>query len=131
MTKDENSEIAHDPKSDSGSEGEKNTERSSGDKPWWSEMMKDLTLTGLATVFMTEDSVRGYLKDKKLPKEIVSLVLEGFSKKKDDFYGLLAKEFGRVLSKIDLSAEIAKFMEEHKVHVEISFDKKINDKNSE
>lgn len=95
-----------------------------GDKPWWSEMMKELTLTGLATVFMTEDSVRSYLKDKKLPKELVGLVLENIGKKKEDFYGLLAKEFGRVLSKIDLSKEITKFMEKHKVNVQISFERK-------
>jgi len=93
-------------------------------KPWLSEMMKELTLTGLATVFMTEDSVRSYLKDKKLPKELVSLLLDGIGKKKDDFYGLLAKEFGRVLSKIDLTQEMSKFMEKHKMNVQISFERK-------
>lgn len=95
-----------------------------GERPWWSEMMKEMTLTGLATVFMTEDSVRSYLKDKKLPKELVGLVLEGIGKKKDDFYALLAKEFGKVLGKIDLSQEITKFMEKHKVNVQISFERK-------
>ncbi len=105
------------------SEDEKETDKGS-EKPWWSEMMKELTLTGLATIFMTEDSVRSYLKDKKLPKELVSLVLESIGKKKDDFYALLAKEFGRVLGKIDLSQEITKFMEKHKVNVQISFERK-------
>lgn len=103
-------------------EEQQNVEK--GDKPWWSEMVKELTLTGLATVFMTEDSVRSYLKDKKLPKELVGLVLENIGKKKEDFYGLLAKEFGRVLSKIDLSKEITKFMEKHNVNVQISFERK-------
>jgi len=73
---------------------------------------------------MTEDSVRSYLKDKKLPKELVSLLLDGIGKKKDDFYGLLAKEFGRVLSKIDLTQEMSKFMEKHKMNVQISFERK-------
>ena len=63
------------------------------DRPWWSEAVKEMTLTGLATIFMTEESVRTYLKEKKLPKELVSLVLESITKRKDDFYGLLAKEF--------------------------------------
>ncbi|MFM8315553.1 MAG: hypothetical protein ACKOA8_14820, partial [Deltaproteobacteria bacterium] len=97
------------------------------DKPWWSEMMKEVTLTGLATVFMTEDSVRSFLKDKKLPKEIVAALLDNLGKKKEDFYGMLAKEFGRVLNKIDLSKEITKFMEKHKVNVQISFEKKENE----
>lgn len=102
---------------------QKGSEKGS-DKPWWSEMMKELTLTGLATVFMTEDSVRSFLKDKKLPKEAVTLLLDGIGKKKDDFYGLLAKEFGRVLSKIDLTQEMSKFMEKHKMNVQISFERK-------
>jgi hypothetical protein len=105
------------------SEELKGTEKAQ-DRPWWSEMMKEMTLTGLATVFMTEDSVRSYLKDKKIPKELVGLVLDSLGKKKDDFYGLLAKEFGRVLGKIDLSQEITKFMEKHKVNVQISFERK-------
>jgi len=94
------------------------------DKPWWSEMMKELTLTGLATVFMTEDSVRSYLKDKKLPKELASLVLENLGKKKDDFYGLMVKEFGKVLSKVDLKQEMRRFLETHQVNLKISFEKK-------
>lgn len=114
MAQEEKKEKTEDPR-----DFDKNT-----DKPWWSEMMKELTLTGLATVFMTEDSIRSYLKEKKLPKELVGLVLESIGKKKDDFYGLLAKEFGRVLGKIDLSQEITKFMEKHKVNVQISFERK-------
>jgi hypothetical protein len=101
----------------------KSNERS-GEKPWWSEAMKELTLTGLATVFMTEDSVRSYLKEKKLPKELVGVFLEGIGKKKEDFYGRLASEIGLFLGKIDLSKELAKFLEKHKVNIQISFERK-------
>jgi len=95
-------------------------------RAWWSEMARDLTATGLATLFMTEDSVRSLLKEKKLPKELLTPLLEGFGKKKDDFYGLVAKEVGRVLAKIDVSQEVGKFLEKHKVHLEakISFEPK-------
>jgi len=101
---------------------EQDVEKNESEKKWWAEAMKDLTLTGLATVFMTEESVKNYLKDKKLPKEIATLALEGFSKKKDDFYGVLGKEFGKVLSRMDMGKEISKFLEEHTV--ELSFKKK-------
>ena len=94
------------------------------EKPWLREMMKEFTLTGLATVFMTEDSIRGYLKDKKLPKEMASLLLDNLTKKKDDFYGLLVKEFSKVLSKIDLKQEMVRFLEAHQVNLKISFEKK-------
>lgn len=96
------------------------------EKRWWAEVVRDLTATGLATIFMTEDSVRSYIKEKKLPKELIAPLLEGFSKKKDDFYTLAAKEVGRVLSKIDISTEVGRFLEKHKIHFEakVSFEPK-------
>lgn len=96
------------------------------DKPWWSEAVRDLTSTGLAAFFMTEDSVRNYLKEKKFPKEMVSLLLDGIGRKKEDLYELVAKEVGRVLAKIDITAEMSKFLEKHKIHLDakISFEPK-------
>ncbi len=83
--------------------------------------MRELALGGLATYFMTEDAVKGYLKEMKLPKEVVALLLDGMSKKKDDFYGLLVKEFGRVLAKVDITQEVSKFLEMHHINVQAKF----------
>lgn len=104
-----------------------------GDRPKWAEMMKGIAMGGLATYFMTEDAIRGYLKEMKLPKELVAAVLEGASKKKDDFYGLMVKEFGKVLSKIDVSEEVSKFLERHHISVEarVSFEPKETKKTEE
>ena len=105
---------------------EKDERGNDSERKWWAEMARDVAATGLATIFMTEDSVRNYLKEKKLPKELIAPFLDGFSKKKDDFYGLVAKEVGRVLSKIDISNEVGKFLEKHKIHFEakVSFEPK-------
>lgn len=86
-----------------------------------SGIMRELALTGLATFFMTEDSVRKYLKEMKLPKELAGFLLDSASKKKDDFYGLLAKEVGRVVSKVDIEKAVGKFLEGHEVKVTASF----------
>jgi len=96
------------------------------DKPWWTEVVKDVTAAGLATIFMTEEGVRGYLKEKKLPKELVSLFMEGFSRKKDSLYEMLTREFGKVLAKTDINKELQKFLENHEVNInaKISFKKK-------
>lgn len=96
------------------------------EKPWWAEAVKDLTAAGLATVFMTEEGIRGYLKEKKLPKEIANLLLESFSKKKDNLYEMLTREFGKMLSKIDFTRELQKFLETHEmdVHAKVSFKKR-------
>lgn len=86
--------------------------------PWWTDVMKEVTTMGLGTLFMTEEAVRNYLKDKKLPKDVVAALLDNVGKKKDDLYESMAKEFGRVLSKVDISKEVARFLETHKVHFE-------------
>ncbi len=96
------------------------------DKPWWSEAVKDLTSAGLATIFMTEESVRGYLREKKFPKETVGLLLDNMNRRKDDVYKVVGKEIGAFLSKVDLSKELGRFLETHRVSIEgkISFEPK-------
>lgn len=104
-----------------------------GDRPKLTEMMKGLAMGGLATYFMTEDAIKGYLKDMKLPKEMVAALLDNASKKKDDFYGLMVKEFGKVLSKVDVTQEVSKFLERHHINVEakVSFEPKTPPKEEE
>ncbi|MBI4403307.1 MAG: hypothetical protein HY537_04060 [Deltaproteobacteria bacterium] len=104
----------------------KDNDKEQTERPRLTEMVRELSLTALAAFFMTEDSVRNYLKELKLPKELVSLLLDGISKKKDDFYALLAKEFGQMLSKFDLGTELGKFLSQHKIHFEakVSFEPK-------
>lgn len=103
-----------------------NNKNDLSEKPWWSEVVKDLTATGLATIFMTEEGVRTYLRDKKLPKELASLLLDSFNRRKDNFYETLTREFGKMLSKVDVTKEIQKFLESHEVDInaKVSFKKK-------
>ena len=60
---------------------------SENEKSWFGETIKDLTSAGLATIFMTEESVRNYLREKKLPKEMVGLVAEAGASLAIDDYG--------------------------------------------
>ncbi|MBI1859920.1 MAG: hypothetical protein HYR96_03260 [Deltaproteobacteria bacterium] len=100
------------------------------DKPWWNELIREMALSGLATVFMTEDMVRNQLKDLKLPKELLGAILDGVGKKKEDLYATFGREFGKVLSKVDLTQEMARFLETHKVDIQmkLSFEAKPEDK---
>ena len=62
------------------------------------DLLKDFTSTGLAAFFMTEDSIRNYLRDKKLPKELAGLLLDVVSKKRDELYGMLDRKSTRLNS---------------------------------
>ncbi len=103
------------------------------DKVSWTEAFKDLTSAGMATLFMTEESVRNYLREKKLPKELAGLFLDELGRRKEDVYKVVGKEIGSFLSKMDLSRELGKFLENHHVHFEakVSFEPKRGDKKNE
>lgn len=96
------------------------------ERVWWAEAVKDLTSAGLATIFMTEESVRGYLREKKFPKEMVGVLLDGMNRRKDDLYKIIGKEVGTFLSKVDLSREVSRFLENHRIQFEgkVSFEPK-------
>lgn len=91
-----------------------------------SEAMKKIVLTGVGTIFLTEETVRNYLGELKLPKEMWAGFIENAAKTKQEFLGAFAKEAAQVLSHIDIAAEAKKFFEGHKVKVtiEVDFEKK-------
>ncbi len=95
------------------------------------DTMKKVILTGVGTVFLTEETIRNYLTEFKLPKELWSGFLDNASKTKKDFFALFAKEAANILSQLDLSAEARKFFEgqKMKINIELSFDKKDDEKN--
>lgn len=91
-----------------------------------SETMKKVILTGVGTIFLTEETIRNVLGDVKLPKELWAGFMDNAQKTKQEFLNAFAKEVGNVLSHVDLSAEARKFFEgqKMKVTIEVSFDKK-------
>lgn len=100
---------------------EDETTQDSGEKAKIAGVVRDLALSGLATVFMTEDSVRKYLKDLKLPKEAAGFLMDSLGKKKDEFYALAAKELGKFLAKVDVGKEIGSFLRDHEISVKATF----------
>lgn len=94
-----------------------------------SEAMKKIVLTGVGTIFLTEETVRSYLGELKLPKELWAGFLENAAKTKSEFLSTFAKEAAQVLSKVDIASEAKKFFEGHKmkISVELEFNKKKED----
>ena len=86
------------------------------------EAMKKVVLTGVGTIFLTEETVRSYLGELKLPKEMWGGFLENAQKTKSEFLAAFAKEAAQTLSKIDVAAEAQKFLNGHKVRISIELD---------
>ncbi|MBI2606035.1 MAG: hypothetical protein HYW49_08140 [Deltaproteobacteria bacterium] len=91
-----------------------------------SEAMKKVVLTGVGTIFLTEETIRNYLGEFKLPKEMWGGFLENAARTKKEFLDLFAKETAAILSRVDFASEARKFFEGQKMRVtiEISFDKR-------
>ncbi len=90
------------------------------------ETLKKVFTAGVSAAFMTEESVRAYLAELKLPKEILNLLLQQASKSKDEMTQRVTKEIVAMVQKVDFAKEVSKFAQEHKFKVtaEIEISKK-------
>jgi predicted butyrate kinase (DUF1464 family) len=96
------------------------------DKSGLSETLKKVFSAGVSAAFMTEEGIRKYVADLKLPKELLEALLSGANKSKDDLTTRVAKEINGIISKIDWVQELSKFAESHKfkIKAEIEIEKK-------
>lgn len=110
------------------SSNKKNEASSEEAKGLFSEALKKVFTTGVSAAFMTEESIRNYLQEVKLPKEILNIIIQSAHKSKDDITQKVSKEIVGIFSKIDWVNELSKFAENHKFRVsaEIEIIKKDN-----
>lgn len=85
--------------------------------PKVSETIKKLMTAGISAAFMTEESIRGFVSDLKLPKETLNVLLQGASKSKDELMNRVSREVIGMISKIDFVKEASRFVEEHKFKI--------------
>lgn len=90
------------------------------------ETLKKVLTAGVSAAFMTEESIRSYLSELKLPKEVLNVLIQGAAKSKDEITQKVSKEAIAIIQKIDWTKELSKFAEEHtfKVSLEIDVKKK-------
>jgi len=101
--------------------------------PKFSEALKKVFTAGVSAAFMTEESVRAYLGDLKLPKEILNVMLQGATKTKEEIAQRVTNEMVSVLKKINFIKEFSRFAEEHKfkISAEVEILKRTNKKSNQ
>lgn len=92
------------------------------DGPKWAEVLKKVVGVGLGAAFMTEEHVRSYLGDFKVPKDVVQMILQGASKSKEEMMNRVGNEVVKIISKIDFVKEASRFVEEHKFKITAEID---------
>jgi hypothetical protein len=83
-----------------------------------SDMMKKAVFAGLGAVFMTEESVRAYVRESKLPRDIGSYLISNTAQAKEQFFGYLAKELSGIVRKSDLPKVVQTFLRDHTIEIE-------------
>ncbi len=93
------------------------------------DALKKLLSVGLGAAFLTEDMIRSYLQELKLPKDVLQLLLQQATRSKDELMNRVGNETIKLISKIDFVKEASRFVENHKfkVSAEIEVIKKPSD----
>lgn len=93
------------------------------DKGGLPDLTKKILTLGLGAYFLTEDTVRRYVKDAKLPRDVARSITQNAAKGKDELYGFVARELSDFLEKMDLQEELQRFVASHKIKInaEIEF----------
>ncbi len=82
-----------------------------------SELFKKIVATGLSSPLLSEEQLKIYLSNLNLPKEMVTQVLKGIQKSKDDVLQKISGEFSKLIQKIDLVKEFKKTLSDHRISI--------------
>jgi hypothetical protein len=74
------------------------------------EMVKRAVVSGIGAVFMTEEGIRSYLSDLKLPKDAAQFILGQVAKTKEDVYRLVTEEIRSFLDNTQLDDVLRKVL---------------------
>src|SRR5579871_6146584 len=88
-----------------------------GREPRLGDALKKVLAAGVSAAFMTEESLRSYLGEAKLPKDILNLLLQSATKTKDEIATRVTNEMVNIIHKIDFVREASRFAEEHKFKI--------------
>lgn len=86
------------------------------------DTVKKVFTAGVSAAFMTEESLRAYVSELKLPKEALNLLIQGAHKSKDEITQRVTKEILTMVQKIDFVKEASKFAENHKFRITAEID---------
>lgn len=103
-------------------DSQKHKKKSDAERFGLGDVLKKVVAAGFGAAFMTEESIRSYVSDLKLPKDALNLILQGAQKSKDEMMNVVTGEVLKVINQIDFVSEASKFVEEHKFKITAEVD---------
>ena len=81
---------------------------------------RKLMAAGVGTFFLTEEALRTLVSEFKLPKEIVTSILDGAKNvRKELMQNVVSEIMGKIQDKVDPSVMVAEFFKRNEVSLEI------------
>ena len=74
------------------------------------DILKRSIVSGIGSVFMSEDGIRSALSESKLPKEAVSYLISQADSTKRDFFRIVSREIREFLENMDFGGELTKIL---------------------
>lgn len=82
-----------------------------------SDMLRKAMVAGLGAVFMTEEGIRTYVKDLKLPKELMGFVVGQAERSKDELFRVIGQELRHFFESPALRRELTRLLSEVTVEI--------------
>jgi hypothetical protein len=116
--------------SDEKSSSEKESARESASEAGTLSWAKKLMTVGVGTFFLTEETLKTLVSEFKLPKEIVTSVLDGAKNVRKEFMANVVSEMmTKVSDKMDPGVILAEFLKKNEVTFEVKV--KVKEKKEE
>lgn len=97
-----------------------------------SEVVKKVLTVGVGAIFLTEEGVRKLVSDFKLPKELMTGVLDSAKKTRAEFLDRFSQDVMKKLGdKMDLKELLQEMLRENEINVEMKFSFKDKLKNKD
>lgn len=81
------------------------------------DIFKKVVSTGIGAAFMTEEAIKSKLGDLPLPKEMVGSLLQAAKGTREEVTSSIKNEVKDLLSKVDLSKELRKVLDNYEIEV--------------
>ncbi|GEM_PF-2537720 len=97
------------------------------------QAIKKIFTAGVSGALLSEEMLKSYLAEIKMPKELMQVLLQGAQKSKSEISNRVSQELIQIFSNLDWAKIGSDFLENHKVtmKVEIDFKKKNQGKNDD
>ena len=82
-----------------------------------SEKLKKALSAGMGALLFTEESIRNYVKDAKLPRDIATYVVQNASRGKEELVSYVAKELTGMLQRMDVVTELERLLQRNTIRI--------------